>query len=1405
MPEGKSSWVALHRIFPLLVLISSTLFLVTLPLASVDAASTDPPSTSVPSTVVSPSPAEVVGRVLSATDAKPMPGLTLRLKLKVAVTDADGYFRFRDAPLGYQLITFDHESLKRFKKGAHLHADPILINVEPGRVNEVQHPAYIVEASSDFHLITPGKATTIRPSHIPNLTLAIPEGTVIRADDGEPQTKVAFTELAPDRVPPLPPQAAPRVVYLVSFERPWGGMANKRIPITFPNNLHAEPGTKMQFWFYEKTTTADPNSHQWKVMGKGHVSPDGKEIIPDTGTGQAQFCYTAVSEEGDTGASRTCNPGDPHCANPGDPVDVSSGVFSYQKTDLVLPGVIPVDITRYYRTMVIGIGRFGQGGSFNYDLFVKTVGTTLSLQTPDVNRYIFSQGVDGKYRNSTFPRWQGAVFTKFADGHYELRLRDGMTWVFNSAGWLTQQRDRYGNQVTITRDASNLVTQIQNPAGKTLTFTYKTVSRGDTFFSVVASITDPLGRVWKYDYNVIRTARLASVTDPTGNVTTYTYGTAGPAPYAPTEGLLTITDPKGITWLKNQYDSSGRVIRQTLANGATYTYAYTLAGATITQTTVTDPRGNATTYRFSPVQYVSQIDAPGQTTINTYNPSTNQLLTVKDALNRITTYTYDANGNVASIQTPEANTTQFQYEPTYSRLTQITDAMTPANVTLFAYPSLTQTTITNPLGKVTTIAYNAAGQPLSVTDPLTHQTTFEYDSAGNLAATVDALGSRVERYYDAASRLLALRDPLGRFTRFQYDRLNRVTVIQDPLSGFTQFAYDANGNLLSVTDAKNQTTAYTYDVMDRLIVRKDALNRQETYQYDRLGNLTQFKDRKNQITTFGYDALNRRAGATYPDSSATFGYDAINRITSVNDSVGGAITWVYDTVSGGHHPRVQETTTAGTMIVEFDEIGRRVKLSASGQGDTTYTYDAASQFKTVTKGTQTVTLNYDDAGRRTSLTYPNGVVTSYGYDNANRLLTIGHVKTPTTIEALTYTYDKGGNRITQLRQNAAASNLPTAVAAANIAYDAANELTRWNSATTNLTYDNNGNLATETQGGVTTTYAWDARNRLTGINRAGLTAAFVYDGLGRRNSKTINGTATGFWYDGNDVYAELTGITPSATYIRGLGLDEPYIRKAASDEFYETDALGTSVALTNGAGVSQTTYTYEPFGNTTQAGLASSNAFQYTGRENDGAGLYYYRTRYYSPTLHRFQREDPLGFGGGDVNVFSYVNNAPTKLIDPMGLSPVDDINLFVESWDWNLSLQGLESFADGVIPLMDPFAEGGFYNPCNPFLAYNKGVGLLTRDIELFLLLRKGASQDGWLFGKSSGVLNQSRWRVGWGMKHKVGALFRVGGPGRDRHYLDWPPSSAAAFGYASSGAFVGADVYFNSSANCAKCVILK
>src|SRR5881296_3857882 len=77
---------------------------------------------------------------------------------------------------------------------------------------------------------------------------------------------------------------------------------------------------------------------------------------------------------------------------------------------------------------------------------------------------------------------------------------------------------------------------------------------------------------------------------------------------------------------------------------------------------------------------------------------------------------------------------------------------------------------------------------------------------------------------------------------------------------------------------------------------------------------------------------------------------------------------------------------------------------------------------------------------------------------------------------------------------------------------------------------------------------------------------------------------------------------------------------------------------------------YEPFGKTTATGATSSSTFQYTGRENDGTGLYYYRARYYNPTLQRFISEDPIGFGGGSPNLYSYVSNSPTNGSDPSGL-----------------------------------------------------------------------------------------------------------------------------------------------------------
>lgn len=49
-------------------------------------------------------------------------------------------------------------------------------------------------------------------------------------------------------------------------------------------------------------------------------------------------------------------------------------------------------------------------------------------------------------------------------------------------------------------------------------------------------------------------------------------------------------------------------------------------------------------------------------------------------------------------------------------------------------------------------------------------------------------------------------------------------------------------------------------------------------------------------------------------------------------------------------------------------------------------------------------------------------------------------------------------------------------------------------------------------------------------------------------------------------------------------------------------------------------------------------------------GLYYNHARYYDPKAGRFTQKDPIGFAGGDVNMYAYVGNNPVNYIDPEGL-----------------------------------------------------------------------------------------------------------------------------------------------------------
>ncbi len=259
---------------------------------------------------------------------------------------------------------------------------------------------------------------------------------------------------------------------------------------------------------------------------------------------------------------------------------------------------------------------------------------------------------------------------------------------------------------------------------------------------------------------------------------------------------------------------------------------------------------------------------------------------------------------------------------------------------------------------------------------------------------------------------------------------------------------------------------------------------------------------------------------------------------------------------------------------------------------------------------------------------------TYGYDNDSRINSMSYqLGTSTSVGTLTYQYDAAGRR-TQMGGSLAATGFPQAVSSA--VYDVANELTNWNGTT--ITPDANGNILND---GVAA-YTWNGRNQL--ISRG--TTTFQYDSYGRR---TLNAAGNNLLYEGWNAGQELSGTTPIANRLLGA-VDEFFSRTDSTGAYSPiVDALGSVLALTNSSGNTTAQYAYDPFGGTTSSGGSSTNVFQYTGRENDGNGLYSYRARYYDPQIGRFISEDAAGFAFGP-NLYQYTYDSPTSFVDPFGL-----------------------------------------------------------------------------------------------------------------------------------------------------------
>jgi RHS repeat-associated protein len=801
-----------------------------------------------------------------------------------------------------------------------------------------------------------------------------------------------------------------------------------------------------------------------------------------------------------------------------------------------------------------------------------------------------------------------------------------MRFAPHSPNGLVSITDPNGNALTFNVTSTSVggtITRVTSPSGRYIQFTYDAAGR-------ITLAADNIGRSASYSYD--SQGRLASATDAAGQTESYGYDSLN--------RMTTVTDKRGHLMATNVYDSNGRVSQQTLADGAVWQFSYQLDElGNVTQTTITDPRSFIEQDTFNSDGYlVKQIRAlgqPEQQTMTIQRDAANVMLSRTDPLNRVTQFAHDGFGNVTSVTllagTGSAVTHSFSYGPT-SQLTGYTDPL--GHTRSWSYDWLGDlTSATDPLTETVRFSYDTLGKPLSITTALNKVTQLAWDQ-GDLASITDPQGRTISIFNDAVGRPVGFTDPLGHNARYDYDSMDRVLRATDSVGGITTYTYDANDNLLSVQDPRAAGThVFTYDIRNRLQSYTDPNGQVETYHYDGMGNLTSKVDRKNQATTFSYDALNRVQTVTYPDnSSLTVSWDAGDRATQLVDSTTGTLVRQYD----GLDRLKEESGPQGQVDYQYDAAGRRTQLTVAGASPVTYQYDNDNQLTQVTQGANVVGFTYDAAGRRSQAALPNGITATYSYDDADELTGISYDNGATHVGDLSYSYDAAGRRVGQsgsLANLLMPSTVPTAT------YDAANRLTSWGS--TSLTYDNDGNLT----GLGAATFTWDARNQLVATSDGG--GGFSYDAIGRRTSRILSGTTTSYVHDGYNP------TTVSGNFLlQGSALDELYAQISSSGTTtLLSDALGTTVALTDGTGTINSSYSYAPYGTASRSGTQDTS-FQFTGRENDlDTGLYYYRSRYYSPVIARFISEDPIGLAGGS-NLYVYADGNPISENDPTGDCP---------------------------------------------------------------------------------------------------------------------------------------------------------
>ncbi|HEX8585344.1 MAG TPA: RHS repeat-associated core domain-containing protein [Allosphingosinicella sp.] len=892
-------------------------------------------------------------------------------------------------------------------------------------------------------------------------------------------------------------------------------------------------------------------------------------------------------------------------------VNITTGLIRVDMPSLSAPAAPRLtfdslrDAVPYLRANITG----GSGDYIQSSIAVHTGGSTserFRCQFDDVCSNVKLRGakiegdvVNGSYY--TFTEAQtGAVFAfdslNFDSGATQ-QNRDiwfyasSITYPDGEVITLTYDKEKYASGVGAT---NHRLTRMSSNVGYHITFTYE-----GTDVNLIAS------------WSALRVATLYRSSAPTAPLARLTYSITG-----------TITDLAGRTFscsgcsngiraeaewsLVNmtlpgesaaqiavspiQVPNGGgkSVVSTVVRDGVTWNYSYgnlrvqpQPRGYTYDNVVVTGPNGYSMTYTIKPATTGESGTLP------------NLVASIKDSLNRTTSYTYDGNYRPTRVTSPEGDYVQVAYDSYGNVISKISQPKAGSGL-----PAVTESSAIDAAACAQTQVL--CFRPISYTDALGRTTDYVYDSAGRLVQRTDPAdqaGVRRVTYvtYGGIGSTPSLVRTCGLGTTCGTTAEVRT---EYTFAGFSNLP--ATETKVDAAAGISITTTFTYDDAGRVLIADGPLpgtGDAYYFRYDILGRKTweigpAFASGRRPATHITYrdsdDKVVITRTGTVPDpSSSVLGY--ANQSDTTYDPrrypikvAASSEGTTHKVVSASFNDRGQQICTTLRMnkaafgSVPADACILGLQGSDGPDRITRNVYDSAGQLLQIQKAYLTsdqqnyATYTYSPNGKRSSVVDANGNLATLAYDGFDRLKqwTFPSKTVPGQVNAAdyeSYGYNAVGNR-TSLRKRDGST--------ITFAYDGMNRVT-----TKGVPASASG------AAGYSVFYGYDIRGlptyaRFGSVSGPGVSSS--YDGFGRvtANSTNMDGVARTLNYS-YDVHGNRTAVSSGAGYAATWSYDAADRMTAIGDGVspaaqFAYDLAGQRQSLTIGTGAASSNYGYDP-------------------------------------------------------------------------------------------------------------------------------------------------------------------------------------------------------------------------------------